>query len=45
MGAFFIIVIAIAALAAFAALAARYGVDSRPASRDPRRSEYPVGIN
>jgi hypothetical protein len=45
MGAFFIIVIAIVALAAFAALAVRYGVDSRPESHDPRRSEYPVGIN
>lgn len=45
MAAFFIIVTAVAALAAFAALAARYGVDSRLESRDPRRSEYPVGIN
>jgi hypothetical protein len=45
MAAFFIIVIAVVALAAFAALAVRYGVDSRLESRDPRRSEYPVGIN
>ena len=45
MAAFFIIVIAVVALAAFDALAVRYGVDSRLESRDPRRSEYPVGIN
>jgi hypothetical protein len=45
MGAFFIVVIAVAALAVFAALAVRYGVDSRVESRDPRRSDYPVGIS
>ena len=42
MGAFFIIAVA---LAAFAVLAVRYGVDSRPDSSDPRRSDYPVGIS
>ena len=30
---------------AFAALSARFGVDSRVDSTDPRRSDYPVGIN
>jgi len=45
MGAFLIIIVAVAALAAFAALAVRFGVDSRPESRDPRRSVYPVGIS
>jgi hypothetical protein len=45
MGAFFIIALATAALAAFAVLSVRYGVDSRPESRDPRRPAYPVGIN
>ena len=29
----------------FAALSVRYGVDSRVASDDPRRSPYPVGIS
>ena len=33
-----------AALVAFSVLAARFGVDSRLESRDPRRSEYPIGI-
>jgi hypothetical protein len=45
MGAFFIIAIAVAALAAFAVLADRFGVDSRPESVDPRRPRYPVGIS
>ena len=30
---------------AFAALSVRYGVDSRLESDDPRRSDYPVGID
>jgi hypothetical protein len=29
----------------FAALSVRFGVDSRIDSIDPRRSDYPVGIN
>ena len=33
-----------AAFAIFAALAVLYGVDSRIDSTDPRRSQYPVGI-
>ena len=45
MGAFFIIALVTAALAAFAVVSVRYGVDSRPESRDPRRGVYPVGIN
>ena len=31
--------------AVFAALSLRFGVDSRIDSVDPRRSDYPVGIN
>ena len=30
---------------AFAVLSARFGVDSRIDSTDPRRSPYPVGIS
>jgi hypothetical protein len=37
--------IIIVGLAVFAALAARYGVDSRIDSQDPRRPQYPVGIS
>lgn len=35
----------ILAIAVVAALSARYGVDSREGSGDPRRAEYPVGIS
>lgn len=35
----------VVAFFALIALTARFGVDSRPDSNDPRRSEYPVGIN
>jgi hypothetical protein len=35
----------IVALAVFAMLAARYGVDSRPDSTDPRSPAQPVGIS
>jgi hypothetical protein len=45
MTAFFLIALATAALAAFAVLSVRYGVDSRPESRDPRSPVYPVGIS
>ena len=45
MDGFVILVAAFAALVLFAALAVRYGVDSRVDSIDPRRSDYPVGIN
>ena len=31
--------------AVFAVLSVRFGVDSRVESDDPRRSDYPVGIN
>ncbi len=40
-----ILFIIVAAPAVFDALAARYGVDSRIDSTDPRRSIYPVGIS
>ena len=33
-----------AGLVVFAILGARWGVDSRPESSDPRRPDYPVGI-
>jgi hypothetical protein len=45
MGAFFIFAVAAAAIVAFEVLAIRYGVDSRDGSNDPRRPQYPVGIN
>ena len=45
MGAIFILVVAIGLLAVFDLLVARYGVDSRVESRDPRRSPYPVAYN
>ena len=40
-----ILFIAIAVFLGLVALSVRYGVDSRPGSQDPRRSEYPVGIS
>jgi hypothetical protein len=42
MVAFLILLIVFGALAA---LSVRFGVDSRVDSTDPRRSEYPTGIN
>jgi len=44
MDTFIMLIAVIAALALFGALAARFGVDSRVDSTDPRRSPYPVGI-
>ncbi|MEO8437080.1 MAG: hypothetical protein ABI562_01380 [Chloroflexota bacterium] len=41
----FVLFIAIAAFLGLIALSVRYGVDSRPGSGDPRRSEYPVSIS
>ena len=37
-------VVMLVILAAFALAALRWGVDSREDSRDPRRPDYPVGI-
>ena len=45
MGALIIIAIAIAAVAAFEVLVARYGVDSRDGSLDPRQPYLRAGIN
>jgi hypothetical protein len=39
------LLILVIVIGAFAALSARFGVDSRVDSTDPRRSPYPVGIN
>jgi hypothetical protein len=39
------LLILVIVIGAFAALSARYGVDSRVDSADPRRSAYPVGIS
>ena len=44
MGAFFIIAVAVAALAAFAVLAVQFGVDSRSESRDPRSPDFRAGL-
>ncbi|MFL5647617.1 MAG: hypothetical protein ACJ776_04390 [Chloroflexota bacterium] len=44
MDAFIMLVAVIAALALFAGFAARFGVDSRVDSTDPRSPAYPVGI-
>ena len=41
----FALLIMLIVLGVFAALSARFGVDSRVDSDDPRRSSYPVGIN
>ena len=39
-----IFIIVVAGFAAFAVSSARFGVDSRVDSNDPRRSDYPIGI-
>ncbi len=35
----------VAAFLVFVVLSVRFGVDSRPQSNDPHRSEYPIGIS
>jgi hypothetical protein len=45
MAALIILLVAVAALALFDYAAMHWGVDSRDDSPDPRRSQYPTGIN
>jgi hypothetical protein len=45
MAGFIFFTAVVVVLAIFAVLAARYGVDSRIDSQDPRRSPYPIGID
>lgn len=40
-----LLLLPVAGLAAFAAASARWGVDSREGSRDPRRPDRHVGIS